>query len=222
MEKFNNEIELLTQGCNIMKLNIDENIKLKFKLYLQSLEDLNYNLTAIKKPEDIVIKHFLDSLSVLTVCSFPSDLLFCDLGTGAGFPLLPLKIFNPEWNCVFIDSRIKSINFVKRVCNLLKLDNIQFIHGHTTDWSKRKERKETFDVIFVRAFGSISKILNETESMLKDKGTLVLYKGPKFKEELEEAESIIQKNNWIFKDSFPVNVPFLNEKRFILRFNLKR
>ena len=123
----------------------DEQIE-KFDLYMKLLLEWNekINLTAITEKDDIILKHFVDSLTILKYVDESDKII--DIGTGAGFPGIPIKIMNEETNITLLDSLNKRINFLNIVINELKLDNIVAIHGRAEELARNKAHREKYDV----------------------------------------------------------------------------
>ena len=206
-------LNMLRAGLSELQIPFQETHIVKFQHYLQALLSLPHNLTAIKSAEDSITHHFLDSLAALPLMNQFLMSSFCDIGSGAGFPLLPIKIIHPEIDCTFIDSRTKSTTFIESICQQLKLDHCKTIHEHTSQL--RKQKKILFPVIISRAFGNVTYILQECLSLLEPDGHFILYKGPQVHEEIKD----IPKKLLSFIDISSINeikVPFLDKKRFLL------
>ena len=157
-------------------------MKSQFQKYLELLTKWNkaYNLTAIVDAEEIAVKHFEDSLSPLPFLPKPCRLL--DVGCGAGFPGIPLKIERPDLEVVLLDSRLKKIQFCETVIRELKLENIRAVQGRAEDPKIKKDLGE-FDVVISRATTSIEKFLALAENYLKTGGVVIAMKGPDWEKE---------------------------------------
>ncbi|NLY73414.1 MAG: 16S rRNA (guanine(527)-N(7))-methyltransferase RsmG [Tissierellia bacterium] len=141
------------------------------------------NLTAIAE-EDFYLKHFVDSLKLLEFEKLEGRVL--DLGTGAGFPGIPLAIMLPEVDFLLMDSLKKRIGFLEEVVDRLGLKNVKLIHSRAEDGA-RKEYRESFDYVVTRALASLPLLLEYTIPYLKTGGILYAYKGIKVDQEIEEA-----------------------------------
>src|SRR5581483_3715969 len=119
-----------------------------FLRYRQELLDWNtrINLTAITDPEEVLLKHFLDSLSLLTVYD-RSHTRLLDIGSGAGFPGLPLKIVRPEWHVTLLEATGKKTVFLRHIVEMLQLSNVEIIHGRAEDLAHKSEYRAAFDVV---------------------------------------------------------------------------
>src|SRR3989454_8039283 len=124
--------------------------------YRQELLDWNtrINLTAITDPEEVLFKHFLDSLSLLMVYRRPSARLL-DIGAGAGFPGLPLKIVRPQWQVVLLEATGKKVTFLRHMIETLHLENVVAIQGRAEEFAHKQEYRATFDVVTARAVASL-------------------------------------------------------------------
>lgn len=173
------------------KYGIDINNKQlsMFETYYNILieENSKYNLTAITDEKDVWLKHFLDS--VLSFKEFSKGSVLLDIGGGAGFPSIPLKIIRPDLKFVVIDSVKKKTNFMQMVVAKLNLNDITIMHTRCEDLAKNPEFRENFDYVVARAVAPLSTLLEYTVPFCKVNGRLVLYKGDKYKEELNETSN---------------------------------
>jgi len=178
--------ELLTQGINEIGLSCTPSQTAAFITYLTELRKWNraYNLTGLKTDRDIVIRNFLDSLLYCRVLPESAGSL-ADVGSGAGFPGIPIKIMRPELRVVLIEPTQKKALFLRHICHKLGLSGIEVI-------DKRVEEITALgvDVVITRALFSISELIQKTGHMLNRNGLLILSKGPKIDEELKALHNI--------------------------------
>lgn len=143
------------------------------------------NLTAITKKEEVYLKHFYDSLTLNKVVDLDKSLNVCDIGTGAGFPGIVLKIFFPKLNITLVDALNKRINFLNLVIEKLNLQEIQTVHARMEDFSKNNSEK--YDIVTARAVAHLSNLAEYSAASLKINGKMIFLKG-NLEEELKEAQ----------------------------------
>lgn len=160
-----------------------------YEIYSDYLIEVNShtNLTSITDPEEIKIKHFEDSLSVLPYINEGNKVL--DIGAGAGFPGIPLRI-EKNFDLTLVDSVNKKVNFMNEVIDKLDLSNARAIHTRAEDFAK--ENRESFDVVVSRAVANMSTLSELCLPFLKVGGIFIALKGPKADEELEVAQNAIK------------------------------
>ena len=173
-----------------IKIN-DEQIK-KFMNYMNLLLEWNekINLTAITQPEEVKLKHFVDSLTVLKYINDDDKVI--DIGTGAGFPGIPLKIMKENTKITLLDSLNKRINFLNIVIETLNLRNIQAIHGRAEEIARNKLYREKYDVAISRAVANLSTLTEYMLPFVKVGGKCICMKGANVNEELERAQNAIK------------------------------
>lgn len=165
----------------------------QFIRYYELLVEWNsfMNLTAITEYEEVMEKHFVDSLAAVKVCDFHQVKSLIDIGTGAGFPGIPLKIAFPHLEVVLLDSLNKRTKFLNEVINQLGLENIRTIHGRAEDYAKQKEYREQFDVCVSRAVANLSTLSEYCIPYVKNTGEFISYKSGKIEEEVEQARNAV-------------------------------
>lgn len=197
---YRNQIILLEEGLQRLGLNIywtEESGRdrlQKFFSYYNMLIEKNkvMNLTSITKFEDVVVKHFVDSLSLCKVMDLSKPLRVLDLGTGAGFPGIPLKIMFPQLQITLMDSLNKRITFLKDVIDTLSLDQITAVHGRGEDMARKLEYRDRFDLVVSRAVANLSSLSEYCIPFVKKGGYFVSYKSGDVEDELKEAAYAIQ------------------------------
>lgn len=150
------------------------------------------NLTGITEYDEVVIKHYVDSLAVNCVYQFKESDSVVDIGTGAGFPGLPLKIIYPETSFTLIDSLNKRINFLNEVIKTNNLTKIETLHGRAEDYAKDKKYRETFDVCVSRAVANLSTLSEYCLPYVKIGGVFISYKAGNIEEELTNSKNAIK------------------------------
>ncbi len=201
----------------VEKLNITLTNKMLEKLeqYYNLLIEKNkvMNLTSITNKEEVYLKHFYDSLTLIKVIDLNKNINIADLGTGAGFPGIVLKIVFNNLNITLVDSLNKRINFLNEVIEKLNLKNITTINQRIEDFSKEKEEK--YDVLVTRAVSKTNIILELGSRALKVNGNFILMKG-NIEEELKESKNAIKILGYKIKDNIVFNLPKEKSTRTLL------
>lgn len=150
------------------------------------------NLTAITEFNEVVCKHFIDSLSIVKVFHTDKNIRVLDMGTGAGFPGIPLKILYPNWKFVLLDSLNKRVNFLNEVINKLELEDIFAIHGRAEEYGRKDEYREGFDLCVSRAVAKLSTLSEYCLPYVNINGYFIPYKAGNLENELEQSENAIK------------------------------
>lgn len=189
----------------------------KYSQYADLLVEWNekINLTAITDPEGIVIKHFVDSLSILPLIPNESNTLI-DVGTGAGFPGIPLKMEKDSLKVTLLDSLEKRVKFLDEVCSSLQLRDIENVHGRAEDFGSNKKYREGFDVAVARAVASLPVLLEYCLPFVKVDGLFIAMKGPDAKEELKDSQKALEVLGGELIDIKSFNLPHSNYERCIV------
>ena len=181
----------LDQQARKIDIMLSEEQLQKFYKYMKLLLEWNekINLTAIIEPKEIILKHFIDSLSIIKYIKNKNSLV--DVGTGAGFPGIPIKIVLPEIKVILIDSLNKRITFLNEVISQLDLKYIEAVHSRVEDFARNKEYREKFDVATARAVAQLPIILEYLIPLTKVKGNIICMKGNKIDEEIKKSKKAI-------------------------------
>lgn len=173
-----------------IELNVEQ--KEMFYNYMNLLIEWNekINLTAIVEPKEVILKHFVDSLTISKYLKDGDKVI--DVGTGAGFPGIPNKIYNDELNVTLLDSLKKRTIFLDEVINNLKLGNIKSIHGRVEEIAQNKEYREKFDIVTSRAVAQLNILLEYMLPLVKVGGRCICMKGSEIEEELNNAKIALQ------------------------------
>lgn len=186
--------ELLRLGAKELGIDINDD---QIKVFLEYMDMVIYwnkrlNLTAITNRNEMVIKHFLDSLVCFAAGCIKDGLRAMDVGTGAGFPGIPLKIICPGLNLVLLDSLNKRIEFLKRVIYELGLKGVKPMHGRAEDVARDGLHREKYDVCFSRAVAHLAVTAEYCLPFIKVGGTFIAMKGPRYISEIKEADKAIR------------------------------
>ena len=182
------ENQLSELGITLTELQKEQFIKF-YELLIEWNKVMN--LTGITDYEEVNEKHFTDSLSIVKAIDLNKVLTVIDIGTGAGFPGIPLKIVFPHLNVVLLDSLNKRINFLNKVIDELGLSNIETIHGRAEDFAKRVEYREQFDLCVSRAVANLSTLSEYCLPYVKKSGMFVPYKSGEIDQEVEQSKKAI-------------------------------
>lgn len=185
--------ELFQQGLSELQLSATEGQLGQFSAYSSLLKEWNenINLTAIVDDDGIAVKHFLDSLLPLAHVKVPEGSTLADVGTGAGFPGLPIKILRPDLKVTLIDSLQKRIRFLDTLCQELELKDVTCIHGRAEELGKDKVYREQFDVLVSRAVANLRVLCEYCLPFVKVGGIFVALKAQELDEELAAAKPMI-------------------------------
>ncbi len=200
----------LKEGFKKFGLEINDKQVEQFMEYMDLLLEYNekMNLTAITEKEDVIVKHFLDSVSVLTVVKFRKGIKVIDVGTGAGFPSIPLKIMLPEVEFTLVDSLKKRVGFLDVVIDKLGLEHIEAIHGRCEDLGRDEKLRGRFDIGVSRALARMEILGELSIPFIKKGGKFVALKGPKVHEELEKAKRGLKKLGCVNIEVKNIKLPF--------------
>jgi 16S rRNA (guanine527-N7)-methyltransferase len=208
--------ELLKEGLSELGLIPTEEQINAFMIYLSELNRWNkaYNLTGIKKDEDIVIKHFLDSLLYLKAMP-TGELRVADVGSGAGFPGIPIKIIRPEIHMYLIEPTGKKCLFLRNIIRQLDLKKTEVIEKRIAEVKADKEFAAPVDIAVTRALFDIKEFIKQASHIVKKGGIIILNKGPKVKEEIKMLRNVTY-------DLLEVKLPYSDAKRYIVSIQLQK
>jgi 16S rRNA (guanine527-N7)-methyltransferase len=223
-------LALLTAGCAELGIALDEEQRRQFEQYYQELAiwSERLNLTAITGYEEVQVKHFLDSLVSLPLLAeefgLPvslhvargQPLRLVDVGSGAGFPGLPLKIAAPHLDVTLMDGTQKKVHFLQEIIARLGLASTQVVHGRAEELGRKPEHRDHYDLVTARAVAPLNVLAEYLLPLVRPGGLAVIYKGPGAPQEFMEARQAVKLLAADPVRLAPVAVPYLDEKRFVL------
>lgn len=180
--------------CDLFKkyeIDLPSEVYDKLEIYADFLVKYNenVNLTAITDGREIFVKHFLDSILLLKYVDIPSNSSIIDVGTGAGFPSVPMKIYRTDLKITLLDSLNKRINFLQQLCEMTQID-AEFIHGRAEDYGKESQYREKFDFSCARAVANLSVLSEYCIPFVKIGGYFISMKGPN--EIIDESNKAVE------------------------------
>lgn len=193
-------VEQLEQFFEYMKLLIEWNEKI--------------NLTAITEPDEIILKHFIDSITILK--EIKNDERIVDVGTGAGFPGIPLSIMNPTLKITLVDSLNKRLIFLQEVVKKLKLENIEIVHARAEELGQNKKYRESFDVATSRAVANLSTLSEYLIPLVKINGKVISMKAGDTQDEIDGAKKAIKVLGGKIEKVDEFNLPQTDIRRTII------
>ncbi|MCT4565171.1 MAG: 16S rRNA (guanine(527)-N(7))-methyltransferase RsmG [Maledivibacter sp.] len=205
-----NSKDILKQGGKEIALDIDNRMIEKFGIYKELLIEWNkkINLTGITEENEVMIKHFLDSLTCLMTGVIKQDSKIIDVGTGAGFPGIPLKIYYEDIKLTLLDSLNKRIKYLNTVCKEAGLKNVELLHGRAEDYGMNPEYRGKYDVAVARAVADLSVLSEYCLPFVKLNGYFIAQKGPKAYEEVSKSEKAVSILGGEIIDTLDAKLPF--------------
>lgn len=189
----------LVNICNKINIEISDDQINCFEKYYELLIEKNkvMNLTAITDKEDVIVKHFIDSIALIPYLTDKgintnNDLKIIDIGTGAGFPGLPLKIMMPDVKFTLLDSLNKRVSFLNEVIDELKLKDIEALHGRAEDYASDNKYREKYDICVSRAVANLSTLSEYCIPFVKEDGFFISYKAGESEEEINNSKNAIK------------------------------
>ena len=189
----------LVNICNKINIEISDDQINCFEKYYELLIEKNkvMNLTAITDKEDVIVKHFIDSIALIPYLidkgiNINNKLKIIDIGTGAGFPGLPLKIMMPDVKFTLLDSLNKRVSFLNEVIDELKLKDIEALHGRAEDYASDNKYREKYDICVSRAVANLSTLSEYCIPFVKEDGFFISYKAGESEEEINNSKNAIK------------------------------
>lgn len=189
----NYNFDKFIEEVNSISITLTETQLEQFRIYYEMLVEKNkvMNLTGITEWDEVLEKHFLDSISLIRAIDLNQELTVMDMGTGAGFPGIPLKIAFPKLKVTLADSLNKRVLFLQEVIDALKLEGIEAIHGRAEDLARDKKYREQYDLSVSRAVANLSTLSEYCLPFVKIGGQFISYKSGEIEEEVAASKSAL-------------------------------
>ena len=210
--------EVLNHAAKEYGMLLTEEQIIAFSKYFETLVEWNekVNLTAITAPQDVAVKHMIDSLSCYDEAIFKNGATIIDVGTGAGFPGLPLKIFRPDLKLTLFDSLNKRILFLQAVADVLGITDIKFIHSRAEDGGQNKQFRESYDIAVSRAVARLNVLCEWCLPFVAVGGFFIALKGSQYSQEVDEAQGALQRLGGEIAKIQNVKLPWLDDVRAVI------
>ncbi len=218
---FKEDENILFDGAQKMRINLNEEQIKKFSRYLELLVQWNQkiNLTSLKTPQEIIIKHFLDSISCIKVINKYTDIegiSIVDVGTGAGFPGIPIKIMFPSIRLSLLETRKKKIIFLEKITEEMNFQQVEILNGRVETFGKCPDYREKYDIAISRAVALLNILSEYCLPLVRVGGLFVAQKGRSYMEETEKALKTVQLLGGELIGVEKVQIPFINQERHLL------
>lgn len=207
---------ILREGAREVGVLLGQEMIKMFLVYLKELKEWNrrINLTSLKEDSAIITKHFIDSLSLVPY--LPSEGSLLDLGSGAGFPGMPIKIANPSLEVTLLEATRKKVNFQRHLVRTLGLTHITTIQGRAESLKSGSALSLSFDIVTSRAFSRLKRFLMLGDPFVKKGGYLVAMKGSQAEEELKDSQDTIEALSLEISNKVELQLPLHREKRCLI------
>ncbi|MDE8733172.1 16S rRNA (guanine(527)-N(7))-methyltransferase RsmG [Eubacteriales bacterium DFI.9.88] len=184
----------LVKAFEELKINYDDILLKKYETYMEGILKWNeaVNLTSITEPSQFIQKHYIDSLLSVIYKEFQNAELIIDVGTGGGFPGIPLALAAPDKKFVLIDSLNKRIKIIKELCGELEIDNVTAIHGRAEELARNKNHRQKYDLCVSRAVANMATLSEYCLPFIRRGGWFLAYKGPNTDEEIKESANALR------------------------------
>lgn len=204
---------LAEKGISLSPMQVEQ-----FEVYYHTLVEWNekMNLTAITEKDEVYLKHFYDSISAAFYFDFSKPIQLCDVGAGAGFPSIPLKIVFPSIEVTIVDSLNKRITFLNHLADTLKLDHVHFIHDRAETFGVNPNHREVYDVVTARAVARMSVLSELCLPLVKPGGFFIAMKASHASEELDTGKKAISLLGGIVEKTYTFTLPIEESERNIV------
>lgn len=218
---FKEDENILIDGAQKMGINLHKEQIKKFSRYLELLVQWNQkiNLTSLKTPQEIIIKHFLDSISCIKVINKYMNIegtSIIDVGTGAGFPGMPIKIVCPSISLFLLEARKKKTIFLEKIIEEINFQKVEVINGRAEAFGKCPDYRQKYDIVLSRAVALLNTLSEYCLPLVRVGGLFVAQKGRSYREEIDKALKAVQFLGGELIGVENVRIPFINQERYLL------
>lgn len=217
--------EIFKQELAKIGIELSDTQMRQFQRYYELLVEWNekINLTAITDLEEVYLKHFYDSITLANALDLKDDnYSICDVGAGAGFPSIPLKIVFPNLKVSIVDSLNKRIKFLTLLCDELELENVSLYHDRAEDFGQNKAHRESYDLVTARAVARLNVLSELCIPLVKKDGKFLALKAAKSEEEVLESKKAIATLGGKLVEEVEMTLPFIEDKRYIVVIEKKK
>lgn len=210
--------KILIDGFKELRLNVSEEVIDKLMLFMKIMLEWNekINLTAITEENEVFVKHFLDSATCLSTGYIKEGMRVIDVGTGAGFPGIPVKLLEPGIEMTLLDSLNKRISYLNEVVTTLGLKKVMTVHARAEEGGSNEEHREAYDIALSRAVAAMNVLCEYCMPFIKVGGFFICQKGPDIDEELKEAGTAIKILGGAVREVREYRLPFSDIKHNII------
>lgn len=208
-------IEYLSVASKQIGLDLSSTIMEQYYRYMKLLLEWNQkiNLTSITEPQDIALKHFIDSIVIFSKVEVKLNSTIIDVGTGAGFPGLAMKIFRPDLNVMLLDSLQKRVSYLNEVTDQLGLKGIEVVHGRAEEVAQKQNYREVFDLVVARAVAKMPVLAEYCLPFARVGGKFVAFKGPEVSEELKSSAVAVFELGGKISETIEIALPIVGDSR---------
>ena len=202
--------------CSSLRINLSDELIEKFQAYVSLLLEWNKRIHLVSKGDattDRILRHFIDSLCIFKVIDIPEEASLLDLGAGAGFPSIPIKIVREDIRLTLVESIHKKTLFLQKLSQVLKLQEIFILNQRAEKLADQANFKEKFDLVVAKAVGRLKDVIGLSMPFLKESGLLLAYKGKGVKREIEETTSL---KDCQIKDMVRIELPEMELLRWLI------
>ncbi|KGX93680.1 16S rRNA methyltransferase [Pontibacillus halophilus JSM 076056 = DSM 19796] len=218
------KVDAFLDALNEKGITLSEHQLNQFHTYFETLVEWNekMNLTAITDQEEVYLKHFYDSISAAFYYDFSQPVSICDVGAGAGFPSIPLKIVFPNLKVTIVDSLKKRITFLNHLANQLELSDVAFYHDRAETFGKNQKFRESYDIVMARAVARMSVLSELCLPLVKTGGTFIAMKAASFQDEWDDATFAVNLLGGEMREVHQFHLPQEDSERNIAIVDKKR